>query len=87
MPRFHVVFTKSAAREIGALDPPIVQRLWHRIEMLANDPRPPGSKKLKGVIPALWRIRVGDYRVIYAIQDQTVTVEIIRIGHRREVYE
>ena len=55
--------------------------------MLANDPRPPGSKKLKGVIPALWRIRVRDYRVIYAIQDQTVTVEIIRIGHRREVYE
>ena len=87
MPKYQIVFTKSAAREIGSLDAPVVRRIWDRIETLALDPRPPGSKKLKGVIQPLWRIRVGDYRVIYEIHDRTITVEIIRIGHRREVYE
>ncbi|MBF0179794.1 MAG: type II toxin-antitoxin system RelE/ParE family toxin [Magnetococcales bacterium] len=52
---------------------------------LSVDPRPPGSCTLKG-IPNVWRIREGDYRIIYSIQDDRLVVLIVKIGHRREVY-
>jgi mRNA interferase RelE/StbE len=56
-----------------------------RIEKLAENPRPSGCKKLKGGVNE-WRIRIGDYRVIYAIEDNTKTVDVTRIAHRREAY-
>ncbi len=54
------------------------------IDSLAHDPRPHGVKKMIGV--EAWRIRIGDYRVIYSITDEQLVVEIIKIGNRREVY-
>ncbi len=57
-------------------------RLWH----LPRIPRPPGCKKLKGYKDQ-WRVRVGDYRVVYTIDDQKLLVEVTRIRHRRDVYE
>jgi mRNA interferase RelE/StbE len=57
-----------------------------RIETLATIPRPPGCKKLKGGDKE-WRIRVGDYRIVYEIDDTGRTVDVTRIAHRREVYE
>ena len=57
------------------------------IDKLAMQPRPPGCKKLKGSADSLWRVRVGDYRVIYKVDDPILIVEVRKIGHRREIYE
>jgi mRNA interferase RelE/StbE len=57
-----------------------------KIESLAQNPRPPGCKKLKGYKDK-WRIRIGDWRVVYIIDDETKLVSVTRIAHRREVYE
>lgn len=54
--------------------------------MLANNPRPIGSKKLKGASENLWRIRIGDYRVVYLIEDSIKIIEIRKIGHRKDIY-
>jgi mRNA interferase RelE/StbE len=61
-------------------------RIAGRIEKLAANPRPGGCKKLKGGVNE-WRIRIGDYRVIYTIEDTTKTVDVTRIAHRKEVYQ
>ena len=63
----------------------MVERILQKIRPLAQAPRPPGSKKMQGG-SRLWRIRVGDYRVVYEIFDDTTTVEIGYIRHRREIY-
>jgi len=56
------------------------------IDGLATDPWPTGSKKLVGEID-LWRVRVGDFRIIYTIEDEVLVVHVVRIGNRRDVYE
>jgi mRNA interferase RelE/StbE len=63
-----------------------VARIIPRLEHLASAPRPPGCKKLKGGDNE-WRIRVGDYRIVYEIDDTARTVDVTRIGHCRDVYE
>ena len=60
-------------------------RTIRRIDLLANEPRPDGVKKLKGA-DDLYRIRTGDYRVIYQIKDDILLVLVVRVAHRREVY-
>jgi mRNA interferase RelE/StbE len=64
----------------------MIARIAPRLENLAANPRPPGCKKLKGGDKE-WRIRVGDYRVVYTIDDTRLMVEVTRIRHRSEVYE
>ena len=86
MPDYAVVFARSARKELEALDPPIIERVIARIEALASDPRPAGSRKLRGS-GNLWRIRVGDYRVVYGLDDGRRVVDIVRIRHRREAYQ
>lgn len=85
MPDYAITFAKSARKELEKLPPPVVARIFPKIEALAKFPRPPGCQKLKGN-NALWRIRVGDYRVLYEIDDQRCVVDISSVGHRREVY-
>ena len=63
----------------------MLRRVDARILALAEDPRPPGAKRLAGS-EGLHRIRVGDYRVVYAIEDDVLLVLVVRIGHRRDVY-
>ncbi|MBL8075381.1 MAG: type II toxin-antitoxin system RelE/ParE family toxin [Nitrospira sp.] len=63
----------------------IQQRLKSRLDSLATTPRPHGSEKLSGV-EQLYRIRVGDYRVIYAVEDNRLLVLVVKVGHRREEY-
>jgi len=63
MPEFAIVFARSARKELETLDSSIVERVFARIEALAGDPRPVGSRKLRGS-RNLWRIRVGDYRIV-----------------------
>jgi len=83
---YRVALTASAERELHSLPAQVVARIVPRLEHLASAPRPPGCKKLKGGDKE-WRIRVGDYRVVYEIDDRARTVDVTRIAHRREVYE
>lgn len=83
---YEVEFTTAAARQVKKLSRPARDRVLHAIEDLGEDPRPHGSKKLVGEQTA-WRIRVGDYRVIYDVFDAELVVTVVRAAHRREVYE
>jgi mRNA interferase RelE/StbE len=83
--RYRVEVSKPAGKQIAALDRTVQNRIIARLTALGDTPRPAGSKKLAGP-DAFWRIRVGDYRVIYSIVDAQLVVLVIKIGHRREVY-
>ena len=83
---YQVSLTASAEKELHGLPAKVVARVIPRLEALAEAPRPPGCKKLKGG-DREWRIRVGDYRAVYEIDDAAQTVDVTRIAHRREVYE
>lgn len=82
--RYSVSFAPSARREFLKLPGNLRARLAPRIEALAENPRPNGAKALAG-IDAL-RIRIGDFRVVYRVEDAAVLVLVLRIAHRREVY-
>ncbi|HSC78633.1 MAG TPA: type II toxin-antitoxin system RelE/ParE family toxin [Candidatus Acidoferrales bacterium] len=73
-----------AERELNRLPRKEIDRIINRLQQLALDPRPHGCEKLSGV--ELYRIRQGDYRVLYTIDDDAQLVEVVKIGHRREVY-
>ena len=85
MGNYNVALTSSAERELKRLSGPSIARIAPRLEKLAFNPRPRGCKKLKGGDKE-WRIRVGDYRVVYTIDDVNSLVEVTRIRHRSEVY-
>jgi mRNA interferase RelE/StbE len=74
----------SAARAFAKLDARARRRIARRIDSLAADPRPSGAQKLRGA-DDIWRVRVGDYRILYSIHD-LLLVLVIKIGHRRDVY-
>jgi len=80
-----IEFTTSATRELKALERAIQLRIATHIDSLAGNPFPAGSKKLQGE-PNLCRIRVGDYRVLYRVDGKRVTILMVKIGHRRDVY-
>jgi mRNA interferase RelE/StbE len=81
---YRIYIKKSAARELEGLAKKDLLKVLGRIEALAENPRPTGAEKLAGV--ELWRIRQGDYRIVYSIEDDLLTVWIVKIGHRRKVY-
>jgi mRNA interferase RelE/StbE len=81
-----VAFAASARKELTGLPPDVIARLLPKIHELARNPRPAGCKKLHGY-KNRWRIRAGNYRVVYAIDDMGKSVDITRIAHRKEVYE
>lgn len=86
MRKYSVQFARSARKELEHLPDAVLQRVFTRIEALADTPRPSGCKKLRGARD-LWRIRVGDYRVIYQLDDTKGLVEIRAIGDRKDVYD
>lgn len=83
---YSVEFTAVAARQVKKLPRPARDRVLDAIDGLADNPRPHGSKKLVGEQTA-WRVRIGDYRVIYDVFDAQLTVTVVRAAHRREVYD
>lgn len=85
MSEYSISFARSARHDLSRLDGKIVNRIFPKIEALATDPRPVGCRKLQGA-DNLWRIRVGDYRIIYSIVDQELVIEIVAVRHRREAY-
>ena len=82
---FRIELTKAAVRDLTAVPKPMLKRLDACILGLADDPLPPGVKKRKDS-NGLYRVRVSDYRVIYRIEQEILTVLVVKIGHRREVY-
>jgi mRNA interferase RelE/StbE len=83
---YAVEIKPSARKELDDLPDNVLERVIRKMEALRHDPRPPGCKKLKGYKDH-WRIRVGDWRVLYIVDDAAKLVSVTRIGHRREVYE
>ncbi|MEG5032323.1 type II toxin-antitoxin system RelE/ParE family toxin [Microcoleus sp. AT3-D2] len=86
MSDYLVITARSAQKDLDALPVEISSRIYPQINALGSVPRPPGCLKLKGEKNG-WRIRVGDYRVIYTIDDDSCTIDISKVRHRREVYE
>lgn len=84
MASYELVFRKSVARDLRPFPKHDVVRIMRRIRSLADDPRPAGCEKLSD--QERYRIRQGSYRIIYEIEDTRLTVLVVKVGHRREVY-
>ena len=83
--KYSVEFSRRAARQIDGLEADLRVRVIKRIEALSDNPRPPGVQKLSGS-EGDYRIRIGDYRVIYEIRDALLVVLVMKVAHRRQVY-
>ncbi|MGH3802467.1 MAG: type II toxin-antitoxin system RelE family toxin [Pseudonocardiaceae bacterium] len=83
--RYTVEFERCAKKNLDRLKGPIRARVLRKVAALADDPRPPGATRLVGA-DDLWRIRVGDYRVVYAIEDDRLVVIVVRVAGRGKVY-
>lgn len=81
---YRVEISRRAAKAVTSLDKPLRRRILTAIESLSGNPRPDGCKELAG--RETWRIRVGDYRVVYEIHDEVLLVLVVDAGHRREMY-
>lgn len=84
MASYRIVFKQSVAKDLRPIPKKDVQRILKRINVLADDPRPVGVEKLGG--DEKYRIRQGNYRILYVIEDDIITVTIVKVGHRRDVY-
>jgi mRNA interferase RelE/StbE len=84
--RYTVTILPSALRALQSLPRNVRERIREKIDLLAENPRPPGIKALQGSQKGFLRLRVGDYRVLYRVEDDRLLVVVVTIGHRREVY-
>jgi mRNA interferase RelE/StbE len=85
MGSYRVELTRSAEKDLRRIDRSRVPSIFTALEGLSRDPRPPGVKKLAGT-EQTYRIRVGDYRIVYEVEDTVLLVLVIRIAHRKDVY-
>ena len=83
---YRVEVAAAAVRQLRKLDRPAQRRVQAAIELLAVEPRPSGAKKLVGG-DGDWRVRTGDYRIVYEIHDTVLLVLVVAVGHRREIYD
>ena len=84
MAKYKIVFKQTVAKDLRPIPNKDVQRILAKINQLADDPRPTGSEKLTG--EEKYRIRQGNYRILYTIEEEIITITIVKIGHRRDVY-
>ncbi len=84
MARYEVLFKPSVAKDYRGIPPADIQRILERIDSLRTDPRPPGAEKLSA--QERYRLRQGVYRIIYSVDDTHLIVEVVKVGHRRDVY-
>jgi mRNA interferase RelE/StbE len=82
---YRLLIKRAAERDLRRLPRPLFNRLNRQILALREEPRPAGAKKLKGRLEG-WRVRVGQYRILYQIDDETQTITIARVRHRRDAY-
>lgn len=84
MARYELRFKPSVAKDLRDIPQTEVKRILARVETLQDDPRPPGAEKLSA--QERYRLRQGNYRILYTIAEAEVVVEIVKVGHRRHVY-
>ena len=84
MAKYEIAIKKSAAKELQDIPKKDLRKVVKRIQSLAPNPRPAGSQKLSA--HQQYRVRQGDYRIVYSIDDKESVVDIVKIGHRREIY-
>ena len=84
MASYRIVFKRSVAKDLRQIPKKDIQRILNRIDSLKEDPRPAGVEKLSG--DEKCRTRQGNYRILYMIEDEIITVTIVKVGHRRDVY-
>ena len=82
---YRIELTRDALGALAKLDKPVRRRIQGAIDKLAADPRPAGMIALRGA-PGAFRIRVGDYRIIYSLRDDLLVIVVVDVGHRRDVY-
>ena len=85
MPEYSIRFKSSAEKQLGKLEKSLARRILAAIEALADNPRPSGCRKLRGETN-LWRVRVGDYRVVYSVHDSARLVRVFAVRHREGAY-
>lgn len=83
---YRIQLTPAAGRSLKKLDRPAQRRIQAAIELLAHDPRPPGATRLVGG-SGEWRVRTGDYRVVYEVHDGILLILVLALGHRRDIYD
>lgn len=81
-----VSLAPSAARELREFDPDVRRRIQAALDLLATEPRPPAASRLVGG-SGEWRVRTGNYRIVYEVNDDQLLVLVVRMAHRREVYD
>lgn len=84
---YSISIKTTALKELEKVPKTYAIKITNSINKLAQDPRPPGVKKLKGTDETLYRVRVGDYRIIYSVEDKIQIIEVTRIGHRKDIYK
>ena len=84
MAEYKIYFKRSAVKDLDTISKKDLQRIINRIDLLKEDPQPPGCEKLSG--QERYRVRQGNYRIVYSIQDDELTIWVVKIGHRRDVY-
>lgn len=82
---YKVIIKKSAKKEIATLPKNVIKRVLMKIKQLADEPRPSGCRKIVGT-ENTWRIRVGNYRIIYNVFDDVLIIEVIAVKHRKDAY-
>jgi len=83
---YKIEWKNSAKKELKKLDRNVIPKIITAVESLASEPHPAGHKKLQGS-EHTYRIRTGDYRIVYSIEDQILLIEIIKVGHRKDIYK
>jgi mRNA interferase RelE/StbE len=85
MGSYRIEWKRSALRELRQISNEVIPRIIHSVEQLSSDPFPTGVRKIAGA-EHTYRIRIGDYRVIYSVIEDHLLIEIVRVGHRKDVY-
>ncbi len=83
---FEVQITAKAGKTLKSIPAKDQKRIAGAIQLLALNPTPPNSKSLKGELRGLWRVRVGDYRIVYQIVEAELRILVIKVGHRKNIY-
>ena len=86
MKTYQIRILPTAQKELASLPGAIQKRIGKKIDSFQENPRPPGARMLKGQRNGFYRLRVGDYRILYEIKSETLLVVVIKVGHRRDVY-
>jgi mRNA interferase RelE/StbE len=83
---YHIEVSPTAARQLKKIDGRVLSQIAAKIDSLALEPRPHGCEKLSGY-DDLYRVRVGDYRIVYGVEDRLVLIVVLKVGNRAEVYQ